>query len=124
MFQVIHAVLSGDDAAFATLVEKYQKSVHALAWRKIGDFHYAEENYARYLPPGVSESFNAQKSQSVFLGGSMSLRIGFVCIGCAKKKPAKRVQSLEETPMEEVEKSAYARYVLEERETQATETSF
>ncbi len=36
-------VLSGDEAAFSILVNKYQKSVHALAWRKIGDFHIAEE---------------------------------------------------------------------------------
>ena len=41
--QLIHRILSGDDAAFTALVRKYQKSVHALAWRKIGDFHYAEE---------------------------------------------------------------------------------
>ena len=43
MFNWFSAVLSGDDSAFGILVEKYQKSVHALAWRKIGDFHYAEE---------------------------------------------------------------------------------
>ena len=41
--QLIRITLSGDDAAFSTLVQKYRKSVHALAWRKIGDFHYAEE---------------------------------------------------------------------------------
>ena len=41
--QLIHAVLSDNDAAFDILVEKYQKSVHALAWGIIGDFHYAEE---------------------------------------------------------------------------------
>ena len=41
--QLIHEILAGDDAAFNTLVQKYQKSVHALAWRKIGDFHHAEE---------------------------------------------------------------------------------
>ena len=41
--QLIRSILSGDDKAFSTLVEKYQKRVHALAWRKIGDFHYAQE---------------------------------------------------------------------------------
>ena len=41
--QLIREILSGNDAAFSTLVEKYQKSIHALAWRKINDFHYAEE---------------------------------------------------------------------------------
>ena len=41
--QLIRRILSGDDEAFNTLVRKYQKSVHALAWRKVGDFHFAEE---------------------------------------------------------------------------------
>ena len=41
--QLIQRTLDGDDAAFAELVEKYQKQVHALVWRKIGDFHFAEE---------------------------------------------------------------------------------
>ncbi len=41
--QLVHAVLSGNDAAFNILVKKYEKSVHALVWQKIGDFHYAEE---------------------------------------------------------------------------------
>ena len=41
--ELIHTVLSGDDEAFTALVRKYQKSVHALAWRKVGDFHFAEE---------------------------------------------------------------------------------
>ena len=41
--QLIQRVLNGDDTAFSELVKKYQKQVHALAWRKIGDFHIAEE---------------------------------------------------------------------------------
>ncbi len=41
--ELIHRILDGDDTAFSTLVGKYQKQVHALAWRKIGDFHIAEE---------------------------------------------------------------------------------
>ena len=41
--QLIRRTLLGDETAFTTLVEKYQKGVHALIWRKIGDFHHAEE---------------------------------------------------------------------------------
>ena len=40
---LIQRVLGGDDTAFSVLVKKYQRSVHALAWRKIGDFHIAED---------------------------------------------------------------------------------
>ena len=41
--QLIRRILSGDESAFSTLVDKHQKGVHALIWRKVGDFHHAEE---------------------------------------------------------------------------------
>ena len=34
--ELIQRVLEGDDDAFSVLVRKYQKQVHALAWRKSG----------------------------------------------------------------------------------------
>ena len=40
---LIQRILDGDEDAFTVLVNKYQKWVHTLAWRKIGDFHIAEE---------------------------------------------------------------------------------
>ena len=40
---LIQRTLDGDQDAFTQLVSKYQKWVHALVWRKIGDFHIAEE---------------------------------------------------------------------------------
>ena len=41
--EIIQQVLGGDQEAFGYLVKKYQKGIHALAWRKIGDFHIAQE---------------------------------------------------------------------------------
>ncbi len=41
--QLINRTLKGDDSAFSELVKKYQKQVHALAWRKVSDFHIAED---------------------------------------------------------------------------------
>ena len=40
--ELIQQILAGDENAFVRLVNKHQKQVHALAWRKIGDFHIAE----------------------------------------------------------------------------------
>jgi len=40
---LIQFTLAGDEAAFASLVRKYQKQVHAYASRKTGDFHIAED---------------------------------------------------------------------------------
>ena len=121
--QLIHAVLSGDDSAFDILVEKHQKGVHALAWRKIGDFHYAEEI--------TQDTFlRAYQKLSTLRNPSQFLRWLYVianrlCLNWLRKqKPAKQMQSLEDTPMEEVMKSVYGRYVLEQRETEATEHRF
>ncbi len=41
--ELIKRTLDGDDTAFGFLVDKYKGAVHALAYRKIGDFHTAEE---------------------------------------------------------------------------------
>ena len=51
--ELIRRILAGDETAFAELVNKYQKPVHALAWRKIGDFHIAEGHYTGCLPESV-----------------------------------------------------------------------
>ena len=41
--ELIQRTLAGDESAFRFLVDKYKGSVHALAYRKLGDFHTAEE---------------------------------------------------------------------------------
>ena len=63
--QLIQRILSGDDVAFSILVEKYQKSVHALVWRKIGDFHYAEEITQDTFLQVYKKTPDAQRSLSV-----------------------------------------------------------
>ena len=121
--QLIHAVLSGDDSAFDILVEKYQKSVHALAWRRIGDFHYAEEiTQDTFLR--AYQKLSTLRNPSQFFGWLYIIADRLCLNWLRKQKPAKQLQSLEDTPMEEVEESAYARYMLEWRETEATEHRF
>ncbi len=41
--ELIKRTLNGDKNAFGFLVDKYKGAVHALAYRKIGDFHIAED---------------------------------------------------------------------------------
>ena len=60
--QLIQQVLQGDQEAFAILVNKYQKGVHALAWRKIGDFSHRSGNHAGRVSQGISETRNIKKS--------------------------------------------------------------
>ena len=40
---LIQRTLAGDENAFASLVRKYQRQIHAFARRKIGDFQIAED---------------------------------------------------------------------------------
>ena len=121
--QLIHAVLSGDDTAFDILVEKYQKSVHALVWRKIGDFHYAEEiTQDTFLR--AYQNLSTLRNPSQFLGWLYVIANRLCLNWLREQKPTTHLQSLEDTSMEEVAKSAYTRYVLERRETEATEHRF
>ena len=121
--QLIHAVLSGDDTAFDILVEKYQKSVHALAWQKIGDFHYAEEiTQDTFLR--AYQKLSTLRNPSRFLGWLYIIANRLCLKWLRKHKPEKHLQSLEDTPMEDVAKSDYAHYVSEQRETEATEHHF
>ncbi|RKU19976.1 hypothetical protein C6503_06835 [Candidatus Poribacteria bacterium] len=116
--QLIYDVLSGDDTAFTALVRKYQKSVHALAWRKVGDFHYAEEiTQDTFLQ--VYKKLSTLKNPHQFPGW-LYVMTNRLCLNWLRDNgPA--LQSLETTPMEDLEKSAYAHHVSEQREIEATE---
>ena len=116
--QLIHRVLSGDDEAFGALVQKYQKSVHALAWRKIGDFHYAEEiTQDAFLQ--AYEKLSTLKNRSQFAGWLYVITNNLCTDWLRRKKPA--MQPLGDASMKAIDKLTYERYVLEQRETEATE---
>ena len=116
--QLIRSTLSGNDEAFSTLVKKYEKNVHALAWRKIGDFHYAEE-IAQDTFLRAYKKLSTLKNHDQFAGW-LYVIANRLCINwMRKKKPA--LQSLEGTRAEEVTQYSYSHYVSTERETEATE---
>ena len=116
--QLISKILGGDDTAFSTLVEKYQKGIHALVWRKIGDFHYAEEiTQDTFL--NAYKNLSTLKEPSQFAGW-LYVIANRLCINWNQRNKSK-LQSLASTPMEEIEHSSYNRYVLEQREAEATE---
>ena len=121
--QLIRAVLSGDDTAFDILVEKHQKSVHALAWQKIGDFHYAEEiTQDTFLL--AYQNLSTLRNPSRFLGWLYVIANRLCLKWLRKQKPEKHLQSLEDTPMEEVAEVAYANYASETARDGSDRTSF
>ena len=116
--QLISKILEGDDTAFSTLVEKYQKGIHALVWRKIGDFHYAEEiTQDTFL--NAYKNLSTLKEPSQFAGW-LYVIANRLCINWNQRNKSK-MQSLASTPMEKIEHSSYNHYMLEQREAEATE---
>ena len=116
--QLIRRILSGDDEAFTTLVGKYQKGVHALAWRRIGDFHFAEEiTQDTFLQ--AYKNLATLKNPNQFAGWLYVIANNLCNRWIQKKKPA--IQSLEDTPVREIEQSSYTHHVSEQRETETTE---
>ena len=122
--QLIHKILSGDDAAFSILVNKYQKSVHALAWRKIQDFHYAEEIVQDTFLKAY-QKLPTLKDPNQFAGW-LHVIAHRLCIDWLRKQKRRQdqklvMQSLENTHPEEIEESSYTQYVLEQRVAESTE---
>ncbi len=116
--ELIQEVLSGDEAAFSDLVQKYQKSVHALAWRKIGDFHIAEEiTQDTFLL--AHKKLASLKNPNQFAGW-----LYVIADRCCKawfRKKRIHTQSIETTSVETLERAAYADYACEQREDAAVE---
>ncbi len=116
--QLIQRILSGDEAAFNVLVQRHQKSVHALAWRKIGDFHDAEE-ITQDTFFQVYKRLATLKDPYKFAGW-LYVIANRLCIDRMRQKNL-TTQSLEDTPVEEVEKSSYTHHVSEQQQTDITE---
>ena len=116
--ELIHSILSGDENAFGILVKKYQKSVHALAWRKVGDFHIAEEiTQDTFLQ--AHKKLASLKNPSQFAGW-LYVIADRLCRAWFRKRQLP-TQSLEATDEETLEETAYANYDREQREGTAVE---
>ncbi len=121
---LIHKILSGDDTTFGILVEKYQKRIHALCWRKIGDFHHAEEiTQDIFLQAYKNLSVLREPNQ---FAGWLCVIANRRCIDWLRKQNSRREEvsamcSLEETSLEQIEASSYTHYVSEQCEKESTE---
>ena len=116
--QLIQRTLSGDDTAFGILLRKHQKSVHALVWRKIGDFHIAEDiTQDTFLQ--AYKKLSTLKNHSQFAGW-LYVIADRLCIDWSRKRRF-ITQSLEDTPVEEIERSSYAHHASEQWQTEVTE---
>ena len=117
--QLIQRVLDGDDTAFSALVNKHQKRVHALAWRKTGDFHVAEEiTQDTFLK--AYQNLSTLKEPQKFASWLYVIAANYCKMWRRKKRLP--TQSLEDTDSAQLEKTTYSGYVIAENERVAVET--
>ena len=113
---LIHRILEGDDSAFNALVERYKKQVHALVWKKIGDFHIAEDiTQDTFLK--AYQKLTTLKNPQRFAGWLYV--IATRCCHAWLRKKQIQTESLEEIDSDTLESEAYSRYVSDE-ETKVT----
>jgi RNA polymerase sigma factor (sigma-70 family) len=111
--ELIQRTLAGDETAFASLIEKYQRQVHTHALRQIGDFHIAEditqETFLR-----VYQNLKTLNDPTQFSRWLHAI-VNHLCIAWHRKNRM-QTESLEETHISETEREAYSRYVASEHE--------
>ena len=114
--ELIQMVLSGDDEAFTALVQKHQQSVHALAWRRINDFQFAEEiTQDAFLQ--AYKKLSTLKNPNQFSGWLYVITNRLCNKWLLKNKSA--IESLEDISMTEIENVSYEHYVSEQNEEEA-----
>ena len=117
--QLIQRILQGDQEAFNPLIKKYQKGVHALAWRKIGDFHIAQEiTQDAFLK--AYRQLRTLKDHNAF-GGWLYVIVARECLDWLRKNRIP-MESLDTADSSEVDKVSYSQYVAEKQEAEADET--
>ena len=117
--QLIQRILQGDQEAFNPLIKKYQKGVHALAWRKIGDFHIAQEiTQDAFLK--AYRQLRTLKDHNAF-GGWLYVIVARECLDYLRRNRIP-MESLDTADSSEVDKVSYSQYVAEKQEEAADET--
>ncbi|RKU15940.1 hypothetical protein C6503_13320 [Candidatus Poribacteria bacterium] len=117
--QLIQQVLQGNQEAFSPLVKKYQKGVHALAWRKIGDFHIAQElTQDAFLK--AYRQLRTLKDHNAF-GGWLYVIVARECLDYLRRNRIP-MESLDTEDSSEVDKVSYSQYVSDKQEEEADET--
>ena len=110
---LIQLTLAGDEAAFARLVRKYQKQVHAYALRKTGDFHIAEDMTQETFFEAYQnlENLRDPLKFSAWLFGIAN----HLCIAWFRKNRS-RSELLRENHIIQTDTDTYSRYVALENE--------
>ena len=116
--QLIQRILQGDQEAFGPLVKKYQKGVHTLVWRKIGDFHIAQEiTQDTFL--NAYRKLRTLKNPNQFPGWLYVIASN-LCRDWLRRNRLP-MDSLDADNTSEVDKVSYSKYLSEKQEADADE---
>ena len=114
----VERTLVGDEDAFTALVKKYEKQVHAFVWRRVRDYHAAEEiTQDTFLK--AYEKLGTLKNPNRFSGWLYMIATRRYLTWLEEKRIP--MQSLEAMSNAEVEALFYAQYMVEQTEKLSTE---
>ncbi len=109
--KLIQRFLDGDESAFTELVKKHQTKVHVIAWRIIGDYHFAEE-IAQDVFLQVYGKLHTLKNPKRF-DGWIYVITNNRCKNWIKRNKTE-YQFIEDTPVEEIEEYSINQYESEQ----------
>ena len=105
--ELIKRTLNGDETAFGFLVDRYKGAVHALAYRKVGDFQIAEEiTQDTFLK--AYQKLGTLKDLKRFPGW-LYVIAARCCISFNRKKRL-RFQSIDNVPKTKINSLAWAKH--------------
>ena len=114
----IERILAGDADAFTTLVKKYEKQIHAFVWRRVKDYHVAEEiTQDTFLR--AYEKLGTLKDPNRFSGWLYMIATRRFLTWLGEKRIP--MQSLEAMSQAEIEALFYAQYLAEQTEKLTTQ---
>ncbi len=115
---LIQRILAGDENAFASLLRKYQRQVHAFARRKIGDFQIAEDiTQETFLQ--VYQKLETLDDPTLFSQWLYAIA-NRLCIAWFRKNRL-QTEPIEEVCILGIETEPYSRYVASEHAKIAAE---
>ena len=114
----VERILAGDESAFTALVKKYEKQIHAFVWRRVKDYHVAEEiTQDTFLK--AYQKLGTLRDPNRFSGWLYMIATRrFLTWFDEKTIPMQSLDAMRET---EIEALLYARYMMEQTEKLATD---
>ena len=114
----VERILAGDADAFTSLVKKYEKQIHAFVWRRVKDYHVAEEiTQDTFLR--AYEKLGTLRDPNRFSAWLYRIATRRFLTWCDEKRIP--MQSLEAMGEAEVEALFYAQYMAEQTEKFTTQ---